>query len=154
VRAAVPQRPPLLVKVAPDLSEAGLAAVVETCLAGGAQGLIVSNTTISRPAGLRSGQARQAGGLSGAPLFALSTRMLALAARHARGRLALVGAGGVSSGTEALAKLRAGASLVQLYTGFAYEGPAIVARLKRELLAALDAGGFADATAAIGVDVA
>jgi len=153
VNEAVPVRPPLLVKVAPDLSEAGLEAVVEACVAGGAQGLIVSNTTISRPEGLRSAQARQAGGLSGAPLFALSTRMLALAARFSRGRLVLVGVGGVSNGAEALAKIRAGASLVQLYTAFAYEGPAIVGRIKRELLAALAAGGFADVTAAIGTDV-
>jgi dihydroorotate dehydrogenase len=154
VNAAVPVRPPLLVKVAPDLSEAGLEAVVETCAARGAQGLIVSNTTISRPEGLRSAAARQAGGLSGAPLFAPSTRMLRLAARMARGRLVLVGVGGVSSGAEALAKLKAGASLVQLYTGFAYGGPALIGRIKRELLAALAAEGFADVTAAIGADLA
>ncbi len=153
VNAAVPVRPPLLVKVAPDLSEAGLESVVEACVTGGVQGLIVSNTTISRPEGLRSGQARQAGGLSGAPLFALSTHMLRLAARLARGRLVLVGVGGVASGAAALAKIRAGASLVQLYTGFAYGGPALIGRIKRELLAALAADGFADVTAAIGADV-
>ena len=153
VNAAVPERPPLLVKVAPDLSEAGLEAVVETCVAGGVEGLIVSNTTIARPPGLRSAHSRQAGGLSGAPLFGPSTRMLGLAARLARGRLVLVGVGGVSTGAEALAKIKAGASLVQLYTGFAYGGPALIGRLKRELLAALAAEGFDTVTAAIGADL-
>ena len=153
VNAAVPQRPPLLVKVAPDLSDEGLASVVETCAAGGVDGLIVSNTTISRPAGLRSAQASQAGGLSGRPLFKRATEVLRLAARLARGRLVLIGVGGVSSGAEALAKIKAGASLVQVYSAFAYEGPALVGRLKRELLAALAAEGFADVTSAIGADL-
>jgi dihydroorotate dehydrogenase len=92
--------------------------------------------------------------LSGAPLFAPSTRMLGLAARLARGRLVLVGVGGVASGAQALAKIKAGASLVQLYTGFAYGGPALIGRIKQELLAALAAEGFADITAAIGADLA
>ncbi len=153
VAAAVPQRPPLLVKVAPDLSEQGLAAIVETCVAAGVEGLIVSNTTIARPPGLRSPQARQPGGLSGAPLFDASTAALAHVARQAAGRLVLVGVGGVASGRAALAKIRAGASLVQLYTGFAYGGPALIPRLKRELLAALDEQGFARLSDAIGADI-
>jgi dihydroorotate dehydrogenase len=153
VNAEVPVRPPLLVKVAPDLSQAGLEAVVETCVESGVQGLIVSNTTISRPKGLRSGQARQAGGLSGAPLFKLATDMLRIAARAAGGRLALIGVGGVSSGAEALAKIRAGASLVQLYTAFAYAGPALVGRIARELSAALEAEGFATVAEAVGADL-
>ena len=153
VRDAVPQRPPLFVKISPDLSEEGVASVVETSVAGGAQGLIVSNTTISRPDGLRSPHAREAGGLSGAPLSALSTGVLRQAARQAAGRLVLIGVGGVGNGRDVLAKLRAGASLVQLYTAFAYEGPGLIARLKRELLAALDAEGFATVTDAIGADL-
>ncbi|MCW3476592.1 quinone-dependent dihydroorotate dehydrogenase [Limobrevibacterium gyesilva] len=153
VAAAVRQRPPLLVKVAPDLSEAGLRAVVETCIAGGVQGLIVSNTTIARPPGLRSPQARQAGGLSGAPLLARATAALAQAARIAQGRLVLVGVGGVASGHDALAKIRAGASLVQLYTAFAYDGPALIARIRRELLAALDEQGFPTVADAVGADI-
>ena len=103
VRAGVPRRPPLLVKVAPDLTEAGLEAVVAACIEGGVDGMVVSNTTISRPPGLRSAQAGETGGLSGAPLFELSTAMLRRAARLAAGRLTLIGVGGVVSGRDALA---------------------------------------------------
>jgi dihydroorotate dehydrogenase len=152
VRAAVPERPPLFVKISPDLAEDGIASAVETALAGGAQGLIVSNTTIARPADLCSPLARETGGLSGAPLFELSTKVLRQAARCAAGRLVLVGVGGIMTGRDVLAKLRAGASLVQLYTAFAYEGPALIVRLKRELLAAMDDAGFREVADAIGVD--
>lgn len=143
-------RPPILVKLAPDLSEEGLAAVVETCAAAGVQGLIVSNTTISRPPGLHSPFAGEQGGLSGAPLRALSTRVLAQAHRLARGRLVLIGVGGVASGRDAFDKIRAGASLVQLYTAFAYDGPALIPRLKMELAAELRRAGFARIEDAVG----
>nr|WP_294546753.1 quinone-dependent dihydroorotate dehydrogenase [uncultured Rhodopila sp.] len=133
----VANRPPILVKVAPDLSRDGLAAVVETCVEEGVQGLIVGNTTISRPAGLKSPHARETGGLSGEPLRALSTTMLARASLLARGRLVLIGTGGISTGRDVLTKIQAGASLVQLYTAFVYHGPALIPRLKTELLAAL-----------------
>ena len=151
VTAAVPRHPPLLVKVAPDLSDDGLASVVETCVAGGVAGLIVSNTTISRPSGLRSHHVSQPGGLSGAPLFRLSTAVLARAFLLARGRLVLIGAGGVSNGAQALAKIQAGAHLVQLYTGFAYGGPALIPRLKQDLAAGLRAGGYVHVQDAVGV---
>ena len=146
----VPVRPPLVVKIAPDLSEDGLAAVVETCVEEGAAGLIIGNTTISRPADLSGINSLQVGGLSGAPLFARATAMLRLAHERAGGRLVLVGCGGVRTGADVLEKLRAGASLVQLYTEFAYAGPALVPRLKRELLAAMDEGGFASVADAVG----
>jgi dihydroorotate dehydrogenase len=133
----VANRPPILVKIAPDLSQDGLASIVETCVEEGVQGLIVGNTTISRPAGLMSPHARETGGLSGAPLQALSTAMLARTFLLARGRLVLIGAGGVFTGRDVLTKIQAGASLVQLYTGFAYHGPALIPHLKTELLAAL-----------------
>ncbi|MGC1409401.1 MAG: quinone-dependent dihydroorotate dehydrogenase [Acetobacteraceae bacterium] len=152
VAERVPTRPPLLVKIAPDISNEALAALVETCVAGGVQGLIVSNTTISRPPGLRSPLAHQAGGLSGAPLFRLSTAVLARAFLLARGRLVLIGVGGVATGEQALTKILAGASLVQVYTAFAYTGPALIPRLKRELTAALSAGGFARVQDAVGKD--
>ncbi|HVY16155.1 MAG TPA: quinone-dependent dihydroorotate dehydrogenase [Rhodopila sp.] len=129
---------PILVKVAPDLSHDGLADLVEACVDNGVQGLIVSNTTISRPAGLVSAHRGEAGGLSGRPLRAMATRMLAQAYRLAHGRLTLIGTGGVFSGADVLEKIQAGAALVQLYTGFAYHGPALIPRLKQELLAALD----------------
>jgi dihydroorotate dehydrogenase len=146
----VPQRPGVLVKIAPDLSDDGLVAIVETCVAEGAQGLIVSNTTVSRPPGLASRHAQEPGGLSGVPLFALSTRMLARAFLLARGRLVLVGVGGVTSGQDALTKIRAGASLVQLYTAFALAGPALLPRIRLELSAGLRAAGFACIQQAIG----
>jgi dihydroorotate dehydrogenase len=152
VTQAVPNHRPLLVKIAPDLSEAGVEAVVATCIAGGAAGLIVSNTTIARPP-LRSDQSKQAGGLSGKPLFERSTRMLSLAARLSAGRLTLIGVGGVSTGADILAKLRAGASLVQLYSALAFDGPALVPHLLRELLAELDRQGFATVESAIGADL-
>ena len=152
VAEGVPNRPPVLVKIAPDIGDEALATLVETCVTEGVQGLIVSNTTTSRPPGLRSLSAGEAGGLSGAPLFALSTAVLARAFLLAHGRLMMIGAGGVSNGEHALTKIRAGATLVQLYTGFAYAGPALIPRLKRELAAALRTGGFACVQEAVGKD--
>ena len=153
IRRAVPAAPPLLVKLAPDLAPAALPEIVAACLDAGLAGLVVSNTTLARPASLRGRHKGEAGGLSGAPLFAPSTAMLAEVARLARGRLALIGVGGVASGGQALAKIRAGASLVQLYTAFALHGPALIPRLKHELLAALDADGFRTIADAIGADL-
>ncbi len=149
IKAQVPVRPPLLVKLAPDLSDAGLETVVETAVECGAEGLIISNTTLSR-AGIAGLNSLQVGGLSGAPLFERSTAMLRQAHRLSKGRLALVGCGGVRTGADVLAKLRAGASLVQLYTEFAYVGPTLIPRLKRELSEALRAQGFERAMDAIG----
>jgi dihydroorotate dehydrogenase len=149
VRAVTP-RPPIVVKVAPDLSRDGLASVVETCVEEGVQGLIVGNTTISRPPGLKSPHAREAGGLSGQPLQHLSTAMLAHAFLLSRGRLVLIGVGGVFTGRDALTKVQAGASLVQLYTSFAFHGPALIPKLKTELLAALRDARFATVQDAVG----
>lgn len=148
--AAVPDRPPILVKVAPDLLPDALAAIVETCIEEGVQGLIVGNTTISRPAGLRSRHAGEAGGLSGRPLWPLSTAMLAHASLIARGRLVLIGVGGIFSGADILTKIQAGASLVQLYTSFAFYGPGLIPRLKTELLTALRGAGFRRVQDAVG----
>ena len=152
VAQAVPHHPPLLVKVAPDLPDGGLEAVVETVVRHGVQGLIVSNTTIARPDTLRSRHAAEAGGLSGAPLRDASTRLVARAYQLAAGRLVIVGCGGIATGADALAKLRAGAHLVQLYTAFSLAGPGLIPRLKRELSAALRQQGFASVQDAIGVD--
>jgi dihydroorotate dehydrogenase len=151
--ANVPVRPPLLIKLAPDLSDEGLEAVVATAMECGVEGLIISNTTISRPPALGGLNALQVGGLSGAPLFERSTAMLRLACRLARGRLTLVGCGGIRTGGDVLMKIRAGASLVQLYTEFAYAGPALIPRLKRELLLALKDQGYASVADAVGTDV-
>ena len=116
----------------------------------GMQGMIVGNTTISRPPGLKSRHAGEAGGLSGLPLQRLSTAMLAQAYQLVRGRLTLIGTGGVFSGQDALTKIQAGASLVQLYTSFALHGPALIPQLKTELVAALRDAGFATVQDAVG----
>jgi dihydroorotate dehydrogenase len=150
---ALPARPPpLLLKIAPDLTAADRGDIAEVALAGGIEGLIVSNTTIARPARLRSRHARESGGLSGRPLFAPSTELLRDMHRLTGGRLPLVGVGGIASGSNAYAKIRAGASLVQLYTALIYQGPGLVGRLKRELAACLRADGFRSLGEAVGAD--
>ncbi len=147
---AVPNRPPIFVKVAPDLAPGALEDIVEVAVDAGVAGLIVSNTTVARPAGLAGRHAGEAGGLSGPPLLQPSTAVLARAWRLAAGRLVLIGCGGVATGADALAKLRAGAQLVQLYTGFAVHGPALLPRIKAELAAALRRDGFNSAAEAVG----
>jgi dihydroorotate dehydrogenase len=139
-RSKLDSRKPLLLKIAPDLSDSELEDIADVSLGGTIDGIIISNTTVSRPA-LRSGLASQPGGLSGAPLFELSTRKLARLFRLTGGRLPLIGAGGVSSGETAWQKLRAGASLLQLYTGLIYEGPLIVSAICRDLAERLKASG-------------
>jgi dihydroorotate dehydrogenase len=149
--AAVPERPPpLLVKIAPDLTEEERADLAEVALTSGIDGLIVSNTTVARPPGLRGGNAHEPGGLSGKPLFAPSTALLAEMHRRTRGRVPLIGVGGVASGADAYAKIRAGASLVQLYTGLIYQGPGLIARIRSELAALLRRDGFRSVAAAVG----
>ena len=128
-RAAAPKPPAILVKIAPDLDEDALSAIVETVVAAGIDGMIVSNTTIAREGLTDLTHAREAGGLSGRPLFRQSTDMLAAVRGLAGSRLVLVGAGGVDSAEAAKAKLAAGADLVQLYTGMVYEGPGLPARI-------------------------
>ncbi len=143
--------PPVLVKVAPDLADEEIEGMVAVAVAAGINGIIVSNTTLARPDSLRSPQRGETGGLSGAPLMAPSTRVLDLFRQASAGRLTLVGAGGVASGDDAYAKLRAGASAVQLYSAMAYEGPGLVLRIRRELSARLAAEGFASVAEAVGV---
>ncbi len=147
---AISTTKPIFVKIAPDLADAGLRAVVEVGIDRRIAGLIVANTTIARPEGLMGRHRGESGGLSGAPLFGPSTEMLARAHRLAKGRLMLIGAGGVFTAEDALAKIVAGASLVQLYTGFAYAGPALIPRLKRGLARLLKARGFASVAEAVG----
>jgi len=142
---------PVFVKVAPDLGGDEIAALADVALASGIAGLIVSNTTLARPL-LRSSAAGEAGGLSGAPLFAPSTEVLCAFARATGGRLTLIGVGGVASGAQAYAKIRAGASAVQLYTGLVYHGAGLVTRIKAELAALLRRDGFASVGDAVGVD--
>ena len=151
-RAAVaPDHPPLLLlKIAPDLTPEDRADLAEAAVTSGLDGLVVSNTTVARPATLKSRQAPEPGGLSGRPLFEPSTALLAEMYQLTGGKLPLIGVGGVSSGADAYAKIRAGASLVQLYTALVYQGPGLVERIKRELAALLARDGFADVAAAVG----
>ena len=137
---------PVFVKVAPDLMPPEIDDIARVALDLGLDGLIVSNTTLGRD-GVAS---TEAGGLSGAPLFALSTAILRSFRTATGGALPLIGVGGVSSGEQAYAKLRAGASAVQLYTALIYEGPGVVQRIKRELAELLRRDGFGSVAAAVG----
>lgn len=126
--AQAPRRVPLLVKLAPDLSEAELVDALDAALGAGVDGLVATNTTLRRE-GLRSAAAGEAGGLSGAPLREPSRTLLRQAVRHLDGRLPVVSAGGIDSPEEARVRLDLGASLVQLWTGLVYQGPGLVRRV-------------------------
>ncbi|MFS8035822.1 quinone-dependent dihydroorotate dehydrogenase [Xanthobacter sp. AM11] len=145
-------RPPLLVKVAPDLDDSALASVAQVAIGSGVDGIIMGNTTLARPAELKSPHRGEAGGLSGRPLMVPSTERLAALRRMVGTRMPLVGAGGVSCGADAYAKIRAGASLVQLYSALVFHGPGLVGRIKSDLAARLKADGFASVADAVGVD--
>ena len=142
---------PLLLKIAPDLDEAALDDIAAVVRDSGIDGLIVSNTTIARPA-LKSAHAVEAGGLSGAPLFQPSTEILRRMRRRLGNAVVLVGVGGISSGADAYEKIRAGATLVQLYTALVYQGPGLVTRIKQELAARLKRDGFSHIAQAVGKD--
>ena len=153
-REACAMRRPLLIKIAPDLDLAGLDDIVAVARARGIDGMIVSNTTTARPPGLLEPAAREAGGLSGRPLFGPSTRLLAETFRRVEGAFPLIGCGGVDSAAAAYAKVRAGASLVQLYTGLVYRGPLVVEEIVSGLPALLQADRCERLVEAVGVDAA
>jgi dihydroorotate dehydrogenase len=154
-RATGAARAPLLLKIAPDLTLGDLDDVVGLARRHRIDGMIVGNTTVGRPPNLRErAKAREQGGLSGRPLFALSTRMLAETFVRAEGAFALIGAGGVDSGAAALAKIRAGASLIQLYTGLVFRGVGLVSAIKRDLVAMMRIGNFESLDQAVGRDAA
>jgi dihydroorotate dehydrogenase len=145
-------RRPLLIKIAPDLDLAGLDDIVAVARARRVDGMIVSNTTTARPPGLLEPAASEAGGLSGRPLFGPSTRLLAETFVRVEGAFPLIGCGGVDSAAAAYAKVRAGASLVQLYTGLVYRGPLVVEEVLSGLPALLDADRLGRLGEAVGVD--
>jgi dihydroorotate dehydrogenase len=151
-RATLPQHPPLLLKIAPDLTDADRQDIADVALASGLDGLIISNTTIARPAGLDRRFAEEAGGLSGKPLLQPSTEVLRDLYRRTGGKLPIIGVGGVASAADAYAKIRAGAALVQLYTALVFEGPGLVGRIKQGLVALLQRDGFNNVAEAIGAD--
>lgn len=149
VRAALPRPIPVFLKIAPDLTPDDLAAIAEVALTSGLSGIIATNTTLSRD-GLRSANKSEAGGLSGAPLFERSTRVLANLSQLTDGKLPLIGVGGIASAQDAYAKLRAGASAVQIYTAMVYQGLSLAADIAKGLDALLARDGYATVGAAVG----
>ncbi|WP_332639426.1 quinone-dependent dihydroorotate dehydrogenase [Brevundimonas sp.] len=133
---------PVFLKVAPDLTADEIALIVEASLDHRIDALIVSNTTLDRPDSLRSRDRAEAGGLSGAPLKVRAMEALRAAVDASAGRLPLIAVGGIDSGAEAYARIRAGAAAIQLYSALIYEGPGLVGRIKRDLAARLRADGF------------
>jgi dihydroorotate dehydrogenase len=146
---------PVLLKIAPDLTLPDLDDVVGIARKRRVDGMIVGNTTISRPGSLRDREkAREQGGLSGRPIFKLATRMLAETFVRAEGAFPLVGVGGIDSGATAIAKIKAGATLVQLYTGLVYRGIGVVNEIKADLTAALKRGHRNSLVSMVGSDAA
>ncbi len=151
LRAESGRNMPIFLKIAPDLDEAEIVDTVESAIQHGLNGMIVSNTTLARD-GLTSSFAGESGGMSGAPLFEKATAALRTAYAASGGQILLIGAGGVRDGATAYAKIRAGASLVQLYSAMVYRGPGLADTVRRELCALLAADGFASVKDAIGAD--
>ena len=145
------QPKPLLVKIAPDLTDAEVTEIACLALSLGVSGLIATNTTIARPATLRTA-IEQEGGLSGKPLAQRALEVLRLLFRAVEGKLPLIGVGGIFSAEDAYARLRAGASLVQLYTGLIYEGPFLPRRIVRGLRMRLRQNGLSHIRDAVGTD--
>jgi len=154
VKDAIAAKPvPLVVKIAPDATDDDLDDIVAVCRDLRMDGIIVGNTTLSRPPTLRSSRRDEAGGLSGAPLASRSTEVLRRTAQRVEGQFPLIGCGGIGSGADAYAKIRAGATLVQLYSMMVYEGPPLIRRLKDELAALLARDGLVAMADAVGADL-
>ncbi|XP_075876677.1 dihydroorotate dehydrogenase (quinone), mitochondrial [Nelusetta ayraudi] len=145
-------KPPVLVKIAPDLTARDKQDIADVVTELGVDGLMVSNTTVSRPETLQDRHKSEVGGLSGQPLKDLSTDAVREMYSLTKGTVAIVGIGGVASGQDALDKIRAGASLVQLYTALTYQGPPVVTKIKRELEHLLKQQGFSSVSEAVGAD--
>jgi dihydroorotate dehydrogenase len=152
VAADLERKPPLLAKVGPDLSPQDMRDIADAAKDTGVDGLIIGNTTVERPDGLVSAQRNEAGGLSGRPLVALSTACLAQFYCLTGGALPLIGCGGIASGQDAYNKIRAGASLVQLYSALVFGGLQLVTDIKRDLAALLRRDGFASVADAVGAE--
>ena len=148
-RADLARHIPVFLKIAPDLDAEGLAGIAEVAVSSGLDAVIATNTTLSRE-GLTSAHRAETGGLSGAPLFEKSTRVLARLSHLTDGRIPLIGVGGIDSAETAYAKIRAGASAVQLYSALVYDGMSLVGRVARGLDALLERDGFASVAAAVG----
>lgn len=143
---------PVLVKIAPDLTAQDKRDIADVVTELGVDGLMVSNTTVTRPESLQASQKSEVGGLSGQPLKDLSTSTVREMYNLTEGKVPIIGIGGVACGQDAMDKIRAGASLVQLYTAFAYQGPPVVTKIKRELEQLLKDQGFSSVSEAVGAD--
>jgi dihydroorotate dehydrogenase len=141
---------PMFLKVAPDVDTAEIERIVQQARTYGMNAIIISNTTIARPDTLQSPHKGEGGGLSGAPLFEPSTEILKEFYAAAQGRIDLIGVGGISSGAQAYAKIRAGAKAVQLYSALVFQGPGLVTEINRDLKARLKADGFSSIAEAVG----
>ena len=146
------QPAPILLKISPDLESSEVSDISSVAADEQLDGLIVSNTTLARPDFLIAPSKTEAGGLSGVPLFEPSTRLLRHVYELTAGAIPLIGVGGVSSGADAYAKIRAGASLVQLYTALVFDGPGVLTRVKRDLSALLERDGYTSVADAVGAD--
>ena len=151
--AAAGRRLPLLVKIAPDLTAEDKQDIAEVVLGTGIDGLVISNTTITRPPTLTSPASKETGGLSGRPLARLATDTIRDMYVLTEGRLPIVGVGGVESGSDVWDKMRAGASVVQLYSAFVFDGPCVVSRIKAELVERMAREGVANVSELVGADV-
>jgi len=145
-------RRPLCLKIAPDLADEDAVAIAELALDLGLDGLTISNSTVARPVGLVSRYRNEQGGLSGLPLFARSTELVGVVYRATSGRLPLIGVGGIASAADAYAKIRAGATLVQLYTALVFQGPRLVADIVAGLAEMVRRDRFASIGEAVGAD--
>lgn len=145
-------RPPLIVKIAPDLDDSERADIAAVIMDAGVDGLTVANTTVQRPSEMTDIQTQEAGGLSGAPLFPIALEIIGDMYRRTDGKVPIIGCGGVASGADAYAMIRAGASLVQLYTALVFYGPGLIPRIKRDLTDLLKRDGFASVSDAVGID--
>ena len=152
---AVPEKdkqPPMIIKIAPDLDDAERADIAAVILESGVDGMTVANTTVLRPSHMTDPQTNEAGGLSGAPLFAIALEIVGDMYRRTGGKVPIIGCGGIACGEDAYKMIRAGASLVQLYTALVFHGPALIPRIKRDLAGLLIKDGFASVSEAVGAD--
>lgn len=151
-RVSGERTPPLLVKIGPDLDEDGLAAVADVAVTVGIDGLIACNTSSERPANLRNASAQETGGLSGPPIRQQATKVLSNLFEMTGGKVPLIGCGGISTADDAYERIRAGASLLQLYTALIYGGPRLVTEIKSGLAARLRADGYSKLSEAVGAN--
>ncbi len=141
---------PVILKLSPDLTDMHLKKIIDISLEKSIDALIISNTSLGRGINLRNKNKNQSGGISGVPIFSLSTKMVALAYKYSKGRLPIIGVGGISSGDDAYEKICAGASALQIYTSLVYKGPKLIKEIKKQLLFNLEKDNIKNIKDAIG----